>query len=104
MPRGSTIGLTYPAWLKRWRKAGTPKWPEVVKIVAVHWTDAVSSHDDDAAPMDAILVGILKDAEPDALTLVMEGFEDRDCRTSFSVPGGMVNRVIDVATIRTFTE
>ena len=100
MPKTS-LGLSYSAWLKKWRKAGSPCWPKVIKIVVVHWTDAAYC-EEETGTIEAIKVGFLKSADADSIALAMEGFEDRDTRTHLTVPAGMVNRVIDVATVRAF--
>jgi len=102
VPRKS-IGLAYPAWLKKWRKDGSPRWPEVIKVVCVHWTDAAYC-EEETGTIEAIKVGFLKSADADSIALAMEGFEDKDTRTHLTVPAGMVNRVIDVAVIRAFSE
>ena len=95
------IGCTYKMWLKKWRRAGSPRWPAVLKIMMVHWTDAAYS-EEDTGTIDAIKVGILLDANEDMIALAMEGFEDQESRTKITVPSGMVNRVVDVASVRAF--
>lgn len=95
------IGVTYKTWLRKWRKAGSPKWPTLLKIMMVHWTDAAYS-EEDTGTIDAIKVGILIDADDDMIALAMEGFEDRETRTKITVPAGMVNRVVDVAAVKAF--
>jgi hypothetical protein len=103
MPRRSKIGLAYGAWLKKWRKAGKQAWPEVIKIVVVHWTDAAYS-EEDTGTIEAIKIGLLLEANEKEIALAMEGFEDRTSRTKITVPAGMVNRVIDIATVSAFDE
>ena len=97
----SKLGQTYSVWLRAWRKAGSPKWPEVIKVVVVHWTDA-SYSEEGVGTIEAIKVGFLKEAHKNHITLAMEGFEDKETRTHITVPAGMVNRVIEVADVRAF--
>ena len=97
-----TMGRPYPQWLKAWRKAGKPAFPVHAKIVAVHWVDACSSHDDDAGLVECVMVGFVKSATDESITLAMEIGEDKACRMTFIVPAGMVKRVIDLATLQAF--
>jgi hypothetical protein len=48
------------------------------------------------------MVGVLKSIDEKAITLAMEVGEDKECRMTFSVPIGMVNRVFDIAAVRAF--
>lgn len=98
----SKLGRTYSVWLKAWQKAGSPKWPEHVKFVAIHWTDAALTDDEAHGSVDALASGHLVDANEKEITVSLEVFADRDARTKLSIPAGMVNRVMDIATIRAF--
>jgi len=85
----------YPAWLKAWRKSGSPKYPTTAMLVFIHWTDA-AFHEEEPGVIDAWMVGFLVNADDKEISLAMEAFEDGQTRTVISVPAGMVNSITTI--------
>lgn len=90
--------IPFRKWLTRWKKAGSPVFPEYKHIKLVLWTDAAGSTDEhDITPVKTLVVGFLTDATEQYIKLAMEVFEDGSAREFLVIPSKMILSVYDVA-------
>ena len=90
--------IPFRKWLTRWKKAGSPVFPESNHIKLVLWTDAAGSTDEDTiTPVKTLVVGFLMEATTEYIKLAMEVFEDGSAREYLVIPSKMILNVFDVA-------
>lgn len=90
--------IPYPKWLARWKRAGSPAFPEHRLIQIIYWVDAAGdTNESEITPVSTLAVGFLTEANKRFVKLAMEVFEDGSAREFLVIPAKMVTRIADVA-------
>jgi len=89
--------FSYRTWLKTWREAGSPKFPESRWIILVGWDDAATAEDSiDARLMPSYTAGFLVGADAKQLKVGLSIFGDDDSRDVITIPARAVTYIVEI--------